>query len=73
MEISLESPSNPPGSRALSNAEIADCLSSLAQLLPTQKENPYKIEAYMRAAAKIRTFSESVDDPLHPRRIPGSA
>src|ERR1700733_1964244 len=53
--LSLESPSNRPGSRSLSNAEIADRLASLAQLLSTQKENPYKIKAYARAAAKIRT------------------
>ena len=46
----------------LSNAEIADRLASLAQLLSTQKENPYKIKAYTRAAAKIRTLSESVDE-----------
>jgi DNA polymerase (family X) len=46
----------------LGNAEIADRLASLAQLLSTQKENPYKIKAYMRAAAKIRTLSESVDE-----------
>jgi hypothetical protein len=30
----------------LSNAEIADRLTSLAQLLSTQKENPYKVKAY---------------------------
>src|ERR1700727_81024 len=46
----------------LSNAEIADRLASLAQLLSTQKENPYKIKAYQRAAAKIRTLSESVEE-----------
>jgi DNA polymerase (family X) len=44
-----------------SNADIADRLASLAQLLSTQKENPYKVKAYMRAAAKIRTLSESID------------
>ena len=36
----------------LSNAEIADRLASLAQLLSAQKENPYKVKAYRRAAAK---------------------
>jgi DNA polymerase (family 10) len=46
----------------LSNAEIADRLASLAQLLSTQKENPYKVKAYQRAAAKVRTLSESVDE-----------
>lgn len=45
----------------LSNAEIADRLASLAQLLSAQKENPYKVKAYRRAAAKIRTLSESID------------
>jgi len=48
--------------RRLSNAEIADRLASLAQLLSTQKENPYKIKAYQRAAARVRTLSESVDE-----------
>jgi DNA polymerase (family 10) len=46
----------------LSNAEIADRLAGLAQMLSTQKENPYKIKAYQRAAAKIRTLSESVEE-----------
>ena len=47
---------------ALSNSEIADRLESLAQLLSTQKENPYKVKAYRRAAASIRTLSESIDE-----------
>jgi len=51
-----------PAASALSNAEIADRLASLAQLLSTQKENTYKVRAYQRAAAKIRTLSESVDE-----------
>jgi DNA polymerase/3'-5' exonuclease PolX len=38
---------------ALSNAEIADRLMGLAQLLSAQKENPYKIKAYRRAAKSI--------------------
>jgi DNA polymerase (family 10) len=46
----------------LSNAEIADQLASLAQLLSSQKENPYKIKAYQRAAARIRDLSASLDD-----------
>jgi DNA polymerase (family X) len=49
----------------LSNAEIADRLAGLAQLLSTQKENTYKIKAYQRAAAKIRTLSESVEELVH--------
>lgn len=46
----------------LSNAQIADRLAGLAQLLSVQKENPYKVKAYHRAAARIRTLSESLDE-----------
>jgi DNA polymerase (family 10) len=46
----------------LSNAEIADRLESLAQLLSTQKENPYKVKAYRRAAARIRDLPQSLDE-----------
>lgn len=49
-------------SRALSNAEIADRLATLAQLLSTQKENRFKIKAYQRAAANIRAMSKSIDE-----------
>src|SRR5438270_7025462 len=54
--------SEPASARALSNAEIADRLASLAQLLSAQKENPYKIKAYQRAAAKIRALPESIQE-----------
>ncbi|HUQ91763.1 MAG TPA: PHP domain-containing protein [Bryobacteraceae bacterium] len=47
---------------ALSNAEIADRLTSLSQILTTQKENFFKIKAYRRAAQTIRTLSESIDE-----------
>jgi hypothetical protein len=46
----------------LSNADIADRLASLAQLLSAQKENPYKVKAYQRAAAKLRNMSESIQE-----------
>jgi len=46
----------------LSNAEIADRLSGLAQMLSTQKENPYKVKAYHRAAARIRNLPDSLDE-----------
>jgi DNA polymerase (family 10) len=39
--------------RILTNAEIADRLASLAQLLSAQKENPYKVKAYQRAATSL--------------------
>jgi DNA polymerase (family 10) len=51
-----------PSSSFLSNAEIADRLSSFAQLLSTQRENPYKVQAYRRAARNIRSLSESLDE-----------
>ena len=44
----------------LSNADIADRLASLAQLLQAQRENPYKVKAYRRAAATVRTLSDSI-------------
>jgi DNA polymerase (family 10) len=50
-----------PSQEVLSNAEIADRLAGLAQLLSSQKENPYKVRAYRRAAAKIRTLPESLE------------
>ena len=50
------------GNRILSNAEIADRLASLAQLLSAQKENPYKVKAYQRAANSIRNLSDSVHE-----------
>ena len=53
---------DPAKSPVLSNSEIADRLASLAQLLSSQKENPYKIKAYQRAAARIRHLSESLDE-----------
>jgi hypothetical protein len=43
-----------PAALTLSNAEIADRLASLAQLLSSQKENPYKVKAYQRAAAQSK-------------------
>jgi DNA polymerase (family 10) len=48
--------------RILSNAEIADRLASLAQLLSAQKENPYRVKAYQRAANSIRNLSDSVHE-----------
>lgn len=47
---------------ALTNAEIADRLSTLAQLLSMEKANPYKIKAYRRASNTIRGLGESVDE-----------
>jgi len=46
----------------MTNAEIADRLASLAQMLSAQKENSYKVKAWQRAAATIRTLSDSVEE-----------
>ena len=53
---------SPAPQPVLSKAEIADRLASLAQLLSSQKENPYKVKAYQRAAARIRNMAESLDE-----------
>jgi hypothetical protein len=42
----------------LSNAEIADRLASLGQLLTAQKENPYKVKAYGHCS--VRTAKAKV-------------
>jgi DNA polymerase (family X) len=52
----------PQNAQTLNNAEIADRLSTLAQLLAMEKANPYKIRAYRRAASTIRGLGESVDE-----------
>jgi DNA polymerase (family 10) len=52
----------PASARMLNNAEIADRLSMLAQLMSMEKVNPYKVRAYRRAAATIRGMGESVDE-----------
>ena len=56
---------SPEPGTVLSNAEIADRLASLGQLLSTQKENPYKVKAYRRAAAHIRNLPQSLDEMVH--------
>ena len=47
---------------SITNAEIADHLARLAQLLSMHKANPYKVKAYRRAATTIRTLGESLED-----------
>ena len=46
----------------VSNAEVANVLLALAQLLSTQKENPFKVRAYRRAAKAIANTAESVEE-----------
>jgi DNA polymerase (family 10) len=61
----IETDKNVPSAKpiaGISNAEIADRLASLAQLLSSQRENPYKVKAYSRAASRIRDLSESLDE-----------
>src|SRR5437764_8437510 len=45
MEVPSDQEHGPGSSAVLSNAEIADRLAGLAQLLSSQKENPYKVKA----------------------------
>ena len=46
----------------LSNAEIAKVLLGLAQMLAVQRENPFKIRAYRRAAKAIANTGDSIDE-----------
>jgi DNA polymerase (family X) len=48
--------------RAMTNADIAHQLASLAQLLAAQGENPFKIKAYRRATDTIKALPESVEE-----------
>lgn len=52
----------PDEATRLTNADIAEVLLRLAQLLTAQKENPFKIKAYRRAAKTISNMGESVSD-----------
>src|SRR3979409_750202 len=63
-EMAVAKRAGSPSPAVLSNADIADRLASFAQLLSTQKENPFKVKAYHRAAANIRALSESGDGPV---------
>jgi DNA polymerase (family 10) len=49
----------------LSNAQIANRLEGLAQLLSARRENIFKVKAYRRAASRIRTLSESLEQLVH--------
>src|SRR6476660_558152 len=62
MKRRADQDADPLPARVLSNAEIADRLASLAQLLSAQKDNPYKVRAYQRAAAKLRKMSASIQE-----------
>ncbi len=53
---------NPP---QISNAEIADRLLSLAQLLAAAGENTFKVKAYRRAARTVRSIGDSLSDLVH--------
>ena len=46
----------------LSNAEIAQRLAALAQVLQVKGENPFKVRAYRRAAQNLQALDESVFD-----------
>jgi DNA polymerase (family 10) len=46
----------------MSNAEIAQRLIALAQMLQVKGENPFKVRAYRRAAQNLQAWDESVYD-----------
>ena len=47
-------------SRPMSNAEIAQRLIALAQVLQAKGENPFKVRAYRRAAQNLQVLDQSV-------------
>jgi DNA polymerase (family X) len=59
----MNSRAQPAASAArLSNADIAALLTSLAQLLSAQGDNPFKVRAYRRGAETVRTLGDSIDE-----------
>jgi DNA polymerase (family 10) len=48
-----------------SNADIADRLTGMAQMLAAKRENQFRVRAYRRAAASIRNLSESLVELVH--------
>ena len=59
----------------MSNAEIAQRLTALAQMLQAKGENPFKVRAYRRAARTLEAYDESIHDLVQTgadlTRIPG--
>jgi DNA polymerase (family 10) len=55
--------------RPLSNAQIARRLQDVARRLADRGENPFKVQAYRRAAQTIRTLSRSIE---HQVRVGGN-
>jgi len=43
------------------NQELAALFSSMAGLLASRAENPYKVKAYQRAADSLRALQEGVE------------
>ncbi len=54
-----------------SNADVAGRLEEVARLLAQQNANPFRVRAYERAAATIRSLPEPVADLLERRGIEG--
>jgi hypothetical protein len=52
--------SDVPWKRQLSNADIADALDEVGELLGAQDAKPFRAQAYHRAAAVVRTLPESL-------------
>src|SRR5437868_4646881 len=51
------------------NAELADLLEQIADLLDSQDANPSRIEAYRRGAATIREYNEPVAAMIQAERF----
>ena len=64
----MKKKSAPPERAPLSNAEIAHHLSSLAQLLAAQGDNPFKIRAY-RAGLEPRDILNCLPWPKLQRML----
>jgi DNA polymerase (family X) len=51
----------PPQTVVMTNADIAQRLAAMGQLLAARGENPFKVKAYRRAAETITGLPESID------------
>lgn len=63
-----------PGRRAIvhpMNAQVATVLDETARLLEQHHADPFRVQAYRRAAGTVRTLPGSIIDVLHERGLPG--
>lgn len=65
------SPGAPAETSSLENGEIATRLEELAEVLAMQRGNPYRIEAYRRAARTVRACPVSIVELVRERGVAG--